>query len=189
MRLALLILLSSAAMASCEVLPSSYGRGEEIHRKQLASKPQPPPPVARIAFPIDEYASLPMAGTASISGQAFLKTRGGEVKTGAGEVIGLYPKTSYSDQWYETAVKKGLAMEPPDQRLESYLRKVIADADGRFSFSGLPAGDFYLAAIVTWEAPTGRGWLETQGGLVARPVSVRDGESVEDFILTRINWR
>ncbi len=44
-------------------------------------------PVQRIPFPEAEYATLKMNGTAVIRGQAFLKTRGGDVKTAAGNEV------------------------------------------------------------------------------------------------------
>lgn len=57
---------------------------------------RPAATVERIAFPQEEYSSLPEAGTAVVHGQAFLKTRGGDVKTAAGEEVILNPVTSYS---------------------------------------------------------------------------------------------
>jgi hypothetical protein len=42
----------------------------------------PPESVSRIPFPENEYQALARTGNAVIRGQAFLKTRGGDVKTG-----------------------------------------------------------------------------------------------------------
>lgn len=58
-------------------------------------------PIPRVLFQESEYLALPKTGTATIIGQAFLKTRGGDVKTAAGNEILLNPVTSYSLQWYE----------------------------------------------------------------------------------------
>lgn len=142
-------------------------------------------PVARIPFPEHEYAALARSGTAVVRGQAFLKTRGGDVKTAAGETVGITPVTSYSSQWYLECYLNGVPLTPPDPRYENFVRHTVADADGRFVFTNLPPGRYYVASQVLWEAQIGyhRG-LVVQGGLVASEVTVRDGEQL-DVILTR----
>src|SRR5262245_40298090 len=93
------------------------------------------PPVERIPFPREEYAALEKSGSAVVSGQAFLKTRGGDVKTAAGEEVYLNPVTSYSEQWYEVAYTGGRALTEADPSYSDYVQTTIADGDGRFSFS------------------------------------------------------
>jgi len=141
------------------------------------------PPVERIPFPGGEYDSLRESGTAVIRGQAFLKTRGGDVKTAAGEEVVLNPVTSYSQQWYQVAYLNGRPLTGPDPRYLRYIRKTIADADGRFTFRNVAGGDYFIVARVVWEAPTGYG-LVPQGGFVAKKVSVEDGTEL-DVIVTR----
>lgn len=141
------------------------------------------PPAERIAFPEQEYASMPQTGTATVRGQAFLKTRGGDVKTAAGEEVLLNPVTSYSKQWYNVSYLGGRALTEPDPRYAQHIRKTVADGDGRFTFSNVPAGRYYVVARVVWEAPTGYG-LAAQGGYVAKEISLEGGETV-DVIVTR----
>ena len=57
--------------------------------------------IQRIEFPIAEYEMLNRKGTGIVTGQAFLRTRSGDVKTTAGDEILLNPVTSYSNQWYK----------------------------------------------------------------------------------------
>lgn len=142
-------------------------------------------PINRIPFPEDEYKQLASVGSATIKGQAFLKTRGGDVKTAAGNEVLLNPVTSYSNQWYEVSYLKNVPLTEPDPRLIQYVKKQVADADGRFTFENVPPGEYYVTTMVSWEAPVGyKGALVPQGGFVARKVTVKDGEKVE-VILTR----
>lgn len=150
-----------------------------------ATGPTAPTPQARMEFPLYEYEQLAKAGTASVSGQAFLKTRGGDVKTAAGNEVILNPVTSYSMEWYIKAYTQGALLVMPDPRLVDYQKRTTADGSGRFSFKGVPPGEYFVTAPVTWEAPTGyRGALQLQGGFVTKRLVVKDGESY-DVIITR----
>ena len=59
-------------------------------------------------FNEDEYATYAGDGTATITGQAFVKTRGGDVKFGAGNKVFLNPVTTYSTEWYQKYVIGGI---------------------------------------------------------------------------------
>jgi hypothetical protein len=142
-------------------------------------------PIERVAFPVAEYNSLNREGTGIVKGQAFLKTRGGDVKTAAGEEVLLNPVTSYSDQWYKVEYIENKLLTEPDPRCQNYVRKKMADSDGRFTFKNVPPGDYYLTTTVSWEAPVGyQGALVRQGGLISRKITVVNNETL-DIILTR----
>lgn len=142
-------------------------------------------PVERIEFPSDEYAMLAKEGTGVVRGQAFLKTRGGDVKVAAGEEVLLNPVTSYSEQWYEVAYLGGKTLTAPDPRYHDHIEKTIADGDGRFVFRSVPPGEYFVTARVVWEAATGYGGgLQAQGGFVTKRIRVSEGEQV-DVIITR----
>jgi hypothetical protein len=144
----------------------------------------PLPPMARPAFPEAEYAALSKIGSATVTGQAFLKTRGGDVKTGAGNTVYITPATSYSTFSYNQR-DSYQSIEPADPRLAEYTRETIADGSGRFTFKNLPDGDYFLKARVTWEVPSGGkySYMQTQGGDLWKRVTVRNGESA-DVIVT-----
>ena len=99
-----------------------------------------PTPIERPPFPEAEYAALAKTGTATVTGQAFLKTRGGDVKTGAGNAVYLNPVTSYSKFAYDHRLAYD-GLSPVDQRMNAYLRQTVADASGRFSFKNVPDGE------------------------------------------------
>lgn len=142
--------------------------------------------VPRVPFPEQEYDRLPKTGKNTVTGQAFMKTRGGDVKTAAGEPVRLSPVTSYSTQFFDFSVRRKhesfQELSPPDARVLQYIKETTADATGRFSFYDVPAGEYYIYTLVRWEAP-GRAGLELQGGLVGEKITVKDGERNE-VILT-----
>lgn len=123
----------------------------------------PPALVQRPEFPVAEYELLPKEGTHIIVGQAFLTTRGGDVKVAAGQPVTLNPVTSYSLHWCKNVPYNA----SPDPRQNKYLRITTADASGSFSFAGLPAGEYFIVTNVTWEAPGYGGALTPQGGMVS----------------------
>lgn len=143
--------------------------------------PRPTPTYQRMrSFDEAEYGPYAGKGTASISGQAFLKTRGGEVKYAAGEVVFMNPVTTYSKEWWTIAIQRGLPMSQADARVDAYARETTADGEGRFKFEGLQPGDYYVACSVSWEYVAGftAGYARrrTTGGMVGARVSVTSGE-------------
>lgn len=144
----------------------------------------PPSPVMRPPFPEAEYAALNKTGSAVVAGQAFLKTRGGDVKTGAGNAVYIMPVTSYSTFAYDQR-SADAPLSQPDPRMNAFTRETAADASGRFSFKNVPNGNYYIKTSVTWEVPTGGkySYMSTQGGDLWKTVRVENDESV-DVIIT-----
>ena len=136
----------------------------------------------RIPFPAEEYEALTSTGTGAVSGQAFLRTRGGEVKTAAGSEVILNPVTTYSEQWWDEAFIGGSDLTAPDPRYGEYWRAKTVDAQGSFRFDRVPAGEYFITTVVFWEAPTAYG-LQPQGGRVAERISVTN-DAVTEVMLT-----
>lgn len=132
-----------------------------------------------MSTPLSDAAFQPWVGTgqASLSGQAFLKTVGGDVKTCAGEHVTLLPDNAYDEEWWNAA-KAGQATDlPPD--VGRYFRRTTCDAFGRFRFDGLPAGRWIVLTVVTWGVPSGN-WIapiDTEGGELTRAVDLRAGDN------------
>ena len=135
-----------------------------------------------------EYARYAGTGSARIAGQAFAKTVGGDVKYAAGNTVRLYPVTSMTTEWYETAIKGGKPMKAGDERMMQHSRSTVADGSGNFEFTGLPAGDYYVVTGVEWGVPTGMQFfpIEQTGTALTGKVHVSDGES-KRVILTPPN--
>lgn len=133
----------------------------------------------KAVFDPAEYASYLRGGNGAIAGQAFMVTRGGDVKFGAGREVVANPVTTYSTEWFERGVMGGERLKPPAPGMPE-PKRVVADGNGRFTISGLAAGDYYVACWIVWEVPT----YGVSGGWVGKRVTVRDGQTTE-VVLTR----
>ncbi|QOR62672.1 carboxypeptidase-like regulatory domain-containing protein [Sulfurovum sp. ST-21] len=104
--------------------------------------------VPRIPFPMDEYVRLARVGKGTVKGQIYITDGYGKKVVGKATRLYLNPKTSYSDQWYQESYIGGQKMQKADDRLFNYLRFTSSDANGNFSFYGVPSGSYYLIGTV-----------------------------------------
>jgi hypothetical protein len=125
----------------------------------------------------DEMKFIQSTGKASITGQAFMRQRGGGVVTAAGEEILLIPDTAYTREVTDKMLS-GQTQLAAGSNLKSYTRKTIADAEGRFKFNGLVGGSYIALAVVRWEIP-GEYGSRAQGGGLKQEVTVADGQTAE----------
>ncbi len=161
----------------------------------------PPPERKKLVFKkyetaFNEADFLPFsgAGTGKVIGQAFLKTRGGDIKYGAGNEVYLIPWTPYTAEiYFKNIQNRGISplerdhMEQPDQRYFKYRRTTIADGVGNFEFDNIPPGEYLLETSIYWEVPQlyGRhGYMRTTGGAVDARISVKANETIK-VILTK----
>ena len=114
-------------------------------------------------------------GTAEINGQAFLVQKGGGTVKAAGRVVTLDPVTTISQNWWMQAgrVYMHRASLPPSEGFNKARRTATADADGRFKFTKLPAGSYYVRSELTWTVP----FHGVQGGLLTSKEDVAAGET------------
>lgn len=144
------------------------------------SMPTVPPPTwnANSDASESEYTQYTTPGTATISGQAFLTQSGGGVVKAAGRNVTLDPATTIGNEWWGKAGKHWVhrSLIPPSPGFVKARRTVVADADGRFKFTDLPAGKYFVRTEVTWEVG---GYVPTQGGLVGQLIEVGNGKSRE----------
>ena len=123
-------------------------------------------------------------GSGSISGQAFLRQRSGNVITAAGNTVWLSPATPYMREFYQARTKPNVTFSNMDSRIEPYIRKTMADLEGGFNFKDLPAGTYILETTVTWELPSSGLIPIYEGGPIIQEVTVGKGEK-KKVVLTR----
>lgn len=133
-------------------------------------------------FAPEQYLNLPTLGTGTVTGQVFLRTRGGDVKVGAGNTVYLLQETEYSKQFY-LAYAQSQRYPGIDPRALSAAIQTQANATGEFTFNNVPPGFYYVISQVTWGAPTRYG-LSTQGGDVMAHVEVAN-DLVTTIMVTR----
>jgi len=122
-----------------------------------------------------------LPGNCTITGQAFMRTRGGEAKTAAGLKVELYPATPYFVERYEHWGKMNI--EPPmPAQAKQVMREVVCDATGNFEFNGLPPGEYVLYCYIQWLVSAS----QYSGGVVKGKVTVGEGQSVK-ILLTGDN--
>lgn len=131
-------------------------------------------------FNVADFAAWGGAGPATLHGQAFLKTVGGDVKTCAGSRVLLLPATPYVDELL-TKEKAGITVKA-DPRLTSYTRTTLCDAQGSFSFTGLPVQRWYVVTHVTWGVPAigesdDQPETDQQGGELMQAVTLSPGDN------------
>ena len=125
-----------------------------------------------------EYQAYLKVGTGTVTGQALLANRlGAEVKA-AGRTITLDPATSVGTEWWDKAGRIWAlrSLTPPSLAFAKARRTVVADEDGKFKFSELPSGQYYVRTEITWKVGN---YNSVQGGLVGQIVEVRDGQTNE----------
>ncbi|MDO8458630.1 MAG: hypothetical protein Q7T07_17130 [Burkholderiaceae bacterium] len=142
-----------------------------------------PPQKMNVAFDAGQFAPFVGQGTATVTGQAFLKTRGGDVKVGAGNQVELVAITPYIQERLDRATINNEKMEPRDPGVLKFVRTTVADAGGNFEFKSVPAGRYAVYCDITWMTPGPYGGSIT-GGVAYGVVTLKDGESVK-VIVTR----
>ena len=119
------------------------------------------------------------AGDGTLEGSAFLRTKGGTVKTCAGYDVQLLPYSSYAAERMrfiygsETSghlfgPRRAWKFNPDEPDFYKSLKKTVCNANGEFQYKGLPAGDYYIIAKVTWDI----GKVFDEGGTLMRKISI-----------------
>lgn len=152
--------------------------GEQGELVELASR-----------FSIDEVKFVQESGTSTVSGTAFLKLADGTFKNCAGFKVELLPVAAYSserivktygnDRQGQILMEQNPPMFTPDApEYHDLLIKGACDQRGEFSFSDVPAGDYFVIALIIWDAAASPAARKTGGGVMKR-IQVSPGSRVE----------
>ena len=96
----------------------------------------------------EEYAPYEGTGTARICGQAYLSLDAGKQHIASGDRVLLAPVTSYTEEAFKVKVMGGQKMEDPDPKAMKFEKHTKTDDDGRFCFTDLPGGEYYVVADI-----------------------------------------
>lgn len=102
----------------------------------------------------EEYAPYEGTGTARVCGQAYLSMEGGQHHLASGDRVLLAPATSYTEEAIMVKVKRGRKMVKPAPEAMKFEHHTKTDAEGRFCFTGLPAGEYYVVADIALPTST-----------------------------------
>lgn len=118
-------------------------------------------------------------GPNTVTGQAFLRQKGGGLVTCAGTTAAIFPATPYFREVL-AIYRSGRTVQQPTPAGASGnpVRSAVCDAQGNFSISSVPSGRWILVSEVAWMAG-----YERQGGSLSREVDVVDG-GTNRFILS-----
>ena len=111
---------------------------------------QPAPALYTIATPFNEgeFAGYDGRGASSISGEAYYRISGSVVLAAGSEVV-LVPDTAYTRELWEPARSgRYSGVSNFDPRYFKYRRSTVADSNGYFRFTGLPAGSYIVQTHV-----------------------------------------
>jgi hypothetical protein len=158
-----------------------------------------PPPAVTLKTRFDPAATAwsQEPGENRIEGTALLRTRGGEARTCAALDVGLIPWSKYAgermahlygsiQQGFNPVYPYGRAIRwaNDDPKFYQSVRSSTCDAAGHFEFEGLPDGEWYVEATVTWDVPRVRFSGGPQGGTIMRRVKLEGGET-RKLVLTQ----
>jgi len=93
-------------------------------------------------------------GTATIFGVVLVKKPDGTITQGEESFVYLIPVTPYTTEWYEQYLVQDRRISGRDPRSFVATRSAIVEAKGRFEFSDVPAGRYYLSCSITLDRPS-----------------------------------
>ena len=108
----------------------------------------------KATFIHEEYAPYEGQGTARVCGQAYLSLQGGKQHTSSEDRVLLAPVTSYTKEAFQVKVLHGETMVDPDPKAMKFEKHTKTDTEGRFCFTELPAGEYYVVADIVLPTST-----------------------------------
>jgi hypothetical protein len=130
-------------------------------------------------FNLNEVSFVKLPGTSTVTGTAFLKLADGTFKDCAGFNIELLPAAPYSnerivktygnDQQGQILMEQNPPKFTPDvPEYHDMLIKGACNARGEFTFTSVPAGDYFVIAFIIWDNTLGPTPRKTGGGVMKR---------------------
>jgi hypothetical protein len=136
-------------------------------------------------FDIKAVTFVKQPGTATVTGKAFLKLATGTYRDCAAFNIELLPVSAYSSEriakTYGNTNQGQILLEqnppkftPDVPEYHEMLLKGACDKRGEFTFTRVPAGDYFVMAFIIWDDVSGATPRKT-GGAAMKRISVAAG--------------
>lgn len=133
--------------------------------------------------PYDAEAQIIQAGNGGVEGNAFMRTRDGNIVTCAGFAVHLIRDTPYvrerMDALYEGDMNAGFQRQyfdveftNTDPRYADARRSTVCDSSGEFVFTGLADGSYFVNTIVEWRVAN-----RLQGGRLMARFEIENGQT------------
>lgn len=132
----------------------------------------------------DEAAAQRMVqpGPNIVSGSALIRQNGGGVVSCAGLPVNLVPKTAYARERviglfggdiraFAPAHTMHKTFSPDPESFRQNMLVTVCDTQGRFEFSQVADGEFYVVTVITWNVAN-----QAQGGGLLAHVKVEGGQ-------------
>jgi hypothetical protein len=106
-----------------------------------------------VAYSPGEHLAFRAAGTATVSGEAFLRRPNGRVVRCSGSEVFLVPDTAYFREWI-SVFRQGNRFEQSADLVDAHkeaVRVTQCDMAGTFRFGQLPAARWFVATRVTYQ--------------------------------------
>ena len=135
-----------------------------------------------------------LSGSTDLHVNAFLRTRGGDIKLCAGYEVALWKQTIYSAERVSHLYDRlgDVLIGNPNiasLRFSSgppFSMTKICDSSGKVIFSGVPPGKYYVSSLVMWDVMNSTlSGLTGSGGRTARIITVTEDDDRIDLVLTR----
>ncbi|MDH5775713.1 MAG: hypothetical protein OEZ57_12445, partial [Nitrospirota bacterium] len=99
----------------------------------------------------------------------------GQQHAASGDRVLLAPVTSYTEEAFTVKVMRGRNLVDPDPNAAKFEKHTKTDAEGRFCFDGLPAGEYYIVADIALPTSTKK---HRESQLAHAKASVKADENV-----------
>jgi hypothetical protein len=96
-----------------------------------------------------DFIAASARGSGMVTGEVYLML-GNTKLTADREVVVLAPVNAYTTENVRRRFLGGENLQSADNRIDKYLHYTRTDADGRFSITGVPSGDYYLESEINW---------------------------------------
>jgi hypothetical protein len=96
-----------------------------------------------------DFIAAAARGSGVVTGQVYLMLDNQKL-TADREAVALAPVNAYTTENIRRRYLGGENLQSADNRIDKYVHDTTTDADGRFSITGVPSGDYYLESEITW---------------------------------------